>query len=47
MIDIKTFNEYQDIDKPRRLRKYVLVWCSNGTLTAVVDEKELTLKENI
>src|SRR5690349_6230302 len=44
MIDVKTFNDYTDIEKPRRLRKYVLIWCSNGTLTAVVDEKELKLK---
>lgn len=46
MIDIKAFNEYPGIDKPRRLRKYVLAWCSKGTLTAVVDEKELKLKEH-
>ena len=44
MIDIKTFNDYTDIEKPRRLRKYVLIWCSRGALTAVVDEKELKLK---
>ena len=44
MIDIKTFNEYIDLEKPRRLRKYVLIWCSSGALTAVVDEKELELK---
>jgi len=46
MIDIKTFGEYVDIEKPRRLRKYVLVWCSQGTLTAMVDEKELKLKQH-
>ena len=46
MIDIKTFNEYPDIGKPRRLRSYVLAWCSKGALTAVVDEKELKLKEH-
>jgi AraC family transcriptional regulator, transcriptional activator of pobA len=44
MIDIKTFTEYPDIDKPRRLRRYVLVWCFKGMLTVVVDEKELKLK---
>src|SRR6188768_1833258 len=44
MIDIKTFDDYTDIEKPRRLRKYVLIWCSSGALTAVVDEKELKLK---
>lgn len=46
MIDIKTFNEYPDITKPRRLRKYVLVWCLKGKTTVVVDEKELILKEH-
>jgi AraC-like DNA-binding protein len=46
MIDIKTFDEYPDISKPRRLRRYVLVWCSKGSVTVAVDEKELKLKEN-
>jgi len=44
MIEIKTFAEYPDIDKPRRLKKYVLVWCSKGTVAVIVDEKELNLK---
>ena len=44
MIDIRSFDDYTDIDKPRRLKKYVLVWCSRGTLIAVVDEKELKLR---
>lgn len=46
MIDIQTFNDYPEIDKPRRLRKYVLIWCSKGALSVVVDEKELKLKEH-
>ena len=41
MIDIKTFIEYPDIGKPRRLRKYILIWCSKGDVTVIVDEKEL------
>src|SRR5258706_1426237 len=44
MIDLKTFDEYPDIVKPRRLRKYVLIWCSEGTIHVVVDEKDLKLK---
>jgi YesN/AraC family two-component response regulator len=44
MIELKSFSEYPDIEKPRRLRKYVLIWCSKGTVTAMVDEKELKLK---
>ncbi|MFI5188105.1 MAG: helix-turn-helix domain-containing protein [Chitinophagales bacterium] len=46
MIDLKTFNEYPDISKPRRLRKYVLVWCSRGAVTVGVDEKELKLNQH-
>ena len=46
MIEIKKFVEYPDISKPRRLRKYVLAWCSKGSVTVVVDEKELKLKEH-
>ncbi len=46
MIEIKTFDEYPEIGKPRRLRKYVLIWCSRGAVTVVVDEKELKLKQN-
>ena len=46
MIEIKSFDEYPDLDKPRRLRKYVLIWCSKGTLKVMVDETELKLKEH-
>jgi AraC family transcriptional regulator, transcriptional activator of pobA len=46
MIDLKTFDEYPDIFKPRRLRKYALIWCSAGTMTVTVDEKELKLKKH-
>jgi AraC-like DNA-binding protein len=45
MIDLKIFEEYPGIGKPRRLRKYVLIWCSEGTVTVIVDEKELQLKK--
>src|SRR5690242_18203114 len=46
MIDIKTFGSYTDINKPRRLRKYVLVWCTKGAATVAVDEKELRVEEH-
>lgn len=46
MINIKAFDEYPEVGKPKRLRKYVLIWCSGGTVTAVVDEKELKLTRN-
>ena len=40
--EIKTFDNYPDITKPRRLKKYI--WCSRGMISVVVDEKELQLK---
>lgn len=46
MIDIKTFDEYPDIGRPRRLRKYVFIWCSEGTTTIIVDDKEFKLKRH-
>jgi AraC-like DNA-binding protein len=46
MIELKTFAEYDSIDAPRRMRKYVLIWCASGTATVMVDEKELQLKKH-
>ena len=46
MVEIKTFEDYPDIGKPRRLRKYVLVSCSFGEVTMTVDEKELKIRKH-
>jgi len=46
MIDIKTFEKAVDLQQPRRIRKYVLVWCASGSVTMVVDENEFVLKPN-
>lgn len=46
MIDIKTFEKADELKTPRRIRKYVLVWCSSGTAILVVDENEFELKAN-
>ncbi|HEX5152877.1 MAG TPA: AraC family transcriptional regulator [Parafilimonas sp.] len=46
MIDIKTFEAYPNISTPRRLRKYVFIWCLKGTEKLVVDENEFTLKQH-
>ena len=46
MIDIKTFETAVDLQKPRRTRTYVLIWCSSGSLTLVVDENEFILRSN-
>lgn len=46
MIDIKPLDKATDLYEPRRIRKYVLVWCSSGTVTIVVDENEFIVKSN-
>ncbi|MEP6513587.1 MAG: AraC family transcriptional regulator, partial [Parafilimonas sp.] len=46
MIELKSFDEYPDLEKPKRLIKYVLIWCSKGNVTIVIDDKELTLNKN-
>ncbi|MHA4809737.1 helix-turn-helix domain-containing protein [Flavitalea flava] len=44
MIETFTFSNHPDVNSPRRLMNYVLIWCSEGSATVVVDEKELTVK---
>lgn len=46
MIDIANFDTAIDLQKPRRILKYVLVFCTSGTATIVVDEKEFELTGN-
>src|SRR5882724_7646073 len=46
MIEIKTLGGAVELRKPRRILKYVLVWCSSGIATIVVDENVFTLKAN-
>lgn len=46
MIDIQPFEKADYLHQPRRIRKYVLIWCSSGTATIVVDENEFVLKTN-
>ncbi|MFA5835160.1 MAG: helix-turn-helix transcriptional regulator [Bacteroidota bacterium] len=46
MINLFTFAEYPNATTPKRLMKYVLIWCSRGTATVIVDDKELTLKQH-
>jgi AraC family transcriptional regulator, transcriptional activator of pobA len=42
MIEITTLDKAQ-LTKPRRIMKYVLVYCATGKLHMAVDEKDLTL----
>jgi AraC family transcriptional regulator, transcriptional activator of pobA len=47
MVDIKPINKETELQKPRRVMKYVLVWCAAGELNMVVDEDEFVLKTNM
>ncbi|HMH20342.1 MAG TPA: helix-turn-helix transcriptional regulator [Puia sp.] len=44
MVDIKSLEKAVELQKPRRIIKYVLIWCSSGTITMMVDEKTFGLK---
>ncbi|WP_335966532.1 AraC family transcriptional regulator [Galbibacter sp. PAP.153] len=44
MVTIETFGEDIDITTPKRMMKYVLIWCSSGNAIVVVDDKELKLE---
>ena len=46
MVDIKNFDTAIELNVPRRIMKYVLVWCSSGSAVIVVDENEFELKTN-
>ncbi len=43
MVEIKSFNTDEALLKPRRIMKYVLVYCMSGKVLMVVDDKELSL----
>ena len=43
MIDIQGFDNILAMQKPRRIMKYILVYCASGRLAMVVDEKMLLL----
>jgi len=43
MIDLYTFDNYPELQKPKRQMKYTLIWCAKGSATLVVDDKELLL----
>ena len=46
MIELTNFDKATDLYKPRRIRKYVLIWCSSGSVSIVVDENEFVLRSN-
>ncbi len=46
MININAIEKITDLLNPRRIRKYVLIWCSSGSAVIIVDEKEFHLEAN-
>jgi AraC family transcriptional regulator, transcriptional activator of pobA len=44
MIEITCLENAVNLKHPRRVMKYVLIWCSSGTLTVMVDEHDYELK---
>lgn len=46
MISIKDISTTEHFDKPQRVLKYILFWCSGGTVDIMVDEDKFTLKKS-
>ncbi|MCC9019601.1 helix-turn-helix domain-containing protein [Flavobacterium lipolyticum] len=46
MVSIKTFDQATGLKQPRRVLKYVLVYCTSGSTVISVDENEFTLTQN-
>lgn len=46
MIEITPLEKASYLHKPRRIRKYVLIWCASGSITLTVDENEFELNAN-
>ncbi|NSL86985.1 helix-turn-helix domain-containing protein [Chitinophaga solisilvae] len=45
MIELGTFADNGELHLPARHMHYILIWCTRGSVTVVVDEKVLTVKE--
>lgn len=43
MIEIKTLENFANLDRPRRIMKYVLVYCASGSLSMTIDENNFKL----
>lgn len=46
MVDLFPLEDFAHIHSPRRVMQYLLIWCSAGEATLVVDESEFILREN-
>lgn len=45
MVNIHSLQDYRN-DKPKRLMRYILVWCQTGKLTVNIDDKKLKITKN-
>lgn len=43
MIEIQTLENITALNRPRRIMKYVLIYCASGKLSMTIDEKEFLL----
>ena len=46
MIEIHKIQDARELLTPRRIRKYVLIWCESGSIPMHVDENEFVLTPN-
>lgn len=44
MVKIKPLSEIHTPQQPRRIKRYLLIWCEQGRMAIQVDEKEICLK---
>ena len=45
MIEIFPLEDYAGLASPRRVVRYVLIWCSEGAVTLAVDESDFRLEK--
>lgn len=43
MLGVVRLENCEELDKPRRVMKYVLLWCSSGSLTLTIDQHDFEL----
>lgn len=46
MIGIKPFEKATELQQPRRIKKYILIWCATGPVKIAVDENVFELRSN-
>jgi AraC family transcriptional regulator, transcriptional activator of pobA len=44
MVEIKTLEDFTNVDKPRRIMRYILVYCASGGLNMTIDENKFKLE---